>query len=147
MTSGSKERGVVVALSGGVDSTVVALKLLDDGRRPTAVHLKLWSPWGDEGAPEDSGEARARWVADKLGIPLEIVDVREAFQERVLRRCWDDYRRGKTPNPCVLCNQHIKFGLLTEKTRELGADELATGHHARLTKEGSLCTRTSRAWC
>ena len=125
----------VVAMSGGVDSSVAAALLVEQGYDVTGVMLKLWS--GREantasgccnvGAAED-----ARRVADVIGIPFYVMNLSERFERTVIANFHDDYASGRTPNPCVRCNQWIKFEVLLERARILGADVLATGHYARV---------------
>jgi tRNA-specific 2-thiouridylase len=125
----------VVAMSGGVDSSVAAALLVEEGYEVTGVMLKLWS--GREantasgccnlGAAED-----ARRVADVLGIPFYVLNLSERFERTVIANFHEDYAAGRTPNPCVRCNQWIKFDLLLDRARALGADVLATGHYARV---------------
>jgi tRNA-specific 2-thiouridylase len=125
----------VVAMSGGVDSSVAAALLVEAGYDVIGIMLKLWR--GEEinndsgccnlGAAED-----ARRVADVIGIPFYVLNFAERFAETVIRNFDDDYASGRTPNPCVRCNQWIKFDALLERARALGADVLATGHYARV---------------
>ena len=129
----------VVAMSGGVDSSVAAALLVDAGYDVTGIMLKLWR--GDEinhssgccnlGAADD-----ARRVADVLGIPFYVLNFAERFEDSVVRNFKDDYVSGRTPNPCVRCNQWIKFDALLERAKLLGADVLATGHYARVREIG-----------
>jgi len=117
---------VAVALSGGVDSAVAALLLKRRGHRVVALHMSL-SP-RDPGRP---GEAVCA-LAERLGVPLHGVDLRRAFREQVIQPFLEVYRRGMTPNPCVLCNPRIKFFLLRRHALDLGVRWLATGHYARI---------------
>ncbi len=123
---------VAVALSGGVDSAVAASLLMAQGYEVFAVHLFL----ADTTPP---GEHLAA-LAQSLGIPLTIMDFREEFGEKVVHYFLRAYSRGHTPNPCVKCNAVIKFGVLWERVRNLGAAHLATGHYVRLHRgpEGGL---------
>ncbi len=126
----SKET-VAVAVSGGVDSMVTAFLLKQHGNPVLALHMIL--------RPEDSPEPgkQIRELTARLGVPLHLVDLRGAFQKQVIRPFVEAYRKGKTPNPCVVCNPRIKFSLLQEKATELGAKILATGHYARILSDKS----------
>jgi tRNA-specific 2-thiouridylase len=128
---------VAAALSGGVDSAVAALLLLEQGHEVFGVTMRLWR---EEDATEGSPAclpaydptAAARQVADALGIRLHVVDVTAPFKDRVVDRFIAEYSAGRTPNPCLYCNREIKFGHLLERAAALGADKLATGHYARV---------------
>jgi len=116
-------------MSGGVDSTAAASLLLDRGFQCAAAHLVLF---------EGGGEAEsARAAAARLGIPLHVFDMRDRFAKDVIARFTDSYLCGQTPNPCVICNRHIKFGALLDKATELGYEATATGHYARLEYAGN----------
>lgn len=125
----------VVAMSGGVDSSVAAALLVERGYDVTGIMLKLWR---GEAANNNSGCCNlgaaedARRVADVLGIPFYVLNFADRFEETVVRNFHADYASGRTPNPCVRCNQWVKFGALLERAETLGADVLATGHYARV---------------
>ena len=126
-------------MSGGVDSSVAAALLVERGFEVTGIMLKLWR---GEAANLDSGccnvgaAADARRVADTLGIPFYVLNFAERFEDTVVANFHADYSTGRTPNPCVRCNQWIKFDALLERAGALGADVLATGHYARVTERG-----------
>jgi len=125
---------VVVAMSGGVDSSVAAALLAKQRYDVTGVMLRMWSE-PDLGAGDltrtPQAVAEARRVADVLGIPFYVLDCEQRFKECVVRRFIDAYARGDTPNPCLACNRHIKFGFLLQTALAHGADYVATGHYAR----------------
>jgi tRNA-specific 2-thiouridylase len=131
---------VAVAMSGGVDSSVAAALLREQGHEVFGITMRVWNPSPlpaeQEGAScaGDSSDhvADARRVADQLGIPLFVVDFQEEFRRLVIDDFVGEYYHGRTPNPCVRCNRTVKFGLLLDKARELGAEYLATGHYARI---------------
>jgi len=120
---------VAVAMSGGVDSATAAALLREQGRDVIGITMHLWTE-RDSGA-DLSGIEDARRVCAALGIPFHVVDFRQAFKAAVVDYFVAAYSRAITPNPCVACNRYIKFGLLLDAARELGADALATGHYAR----------------
>lgn len=127
-------RRVVLGMSGGVDSSVAASLLLKDGWEVIGVTMKVW-PQDCISRAEDkccgpSAIADARGVAHRLGIPHYVVDESENFEKLVIDYFSSEYRSGRTPNPCVMCNEHLKFGNLRTKARALGADFIATGHYA-----------------
>mgnify|MGYP001599781008 CR=1 FL=1 len=126
-------------MSGGVDSSVAAARLAGGPDEVIGVTLCLRPPECTAPARSCCGTddlEMARRVADRLGISHYLIDARDEFEAKVLRPAWDDYAAGRTPNPCVLCNQELKFGRLLAQARALGADEVATGHHARIDPEG-----------
>ena len=139
-TKAGRTKGVVAAaMSGGVDSSVAAALLKDDGFEVIGVTMNLFSLPKDACVSEDlrsccGWKARedANRVAAALGIPHYIVDFRGEFERAVIRDFCGEYGRGRTPNPCIRCNQSIKFDLLFERARRLGADYIATGHYARI---------------
>jgi tRNA-uridine 2-sulfurtransferase len=131
----SRRPKAVVAMSGGVDSSVAAALMVQDGYDVTGVMLKLWR---GEAANNNSGccnidaASDARRVADALGIDFYVFNFAERFEDTVVRDFQSAYALGRTPNPCVRCNQWIKFGALMERSDALGADVLVTGHYARI---------------
>ncbi len=143
----SKNKTVVVGMSGGVDSAVAAALLADAGYNVIGVTLVLWK---EEGEEEKRWQDRscckvglARHVAKQLGIPHHTLDAQRRFQTEVIDDFCDTYLLGQTPNPCVRCNERIKFKELLDIAREWGADALATGHYARIKKGQNgytLCT-------
>ncbi|MGE4482375.1 tRNA 2-thiouridine(34) synthase MnmA [Acidocella sp.] len=126
---------VVVAMSGGVDSSVVAGLMAREGHEVIGVTLQLYDHGAAVGrkgaccAGQDIHDAKR--VADRLGIAHYVVDSETRFKERVISAFADSYAQGQTPVPCIACNQHLKFGDLLEMARDLGADALATGHYVR----------------
>jgi tRNA-uridine 2-sulfurtransferase len=140
MTANQKPR-VVVGLSGGVDSSAAAARLRQQGYEVIGITLKLWQP-----ADPASGDNRccgvqavydSRDVCHKIDVPYYVLDESEAFQREVIAYFAAEYRAGRTPNPCVLCNQKLKFGALIKRADQLDAPFVATGHYARVEKHAS----------
>jgi tRNA-specific 2-thiouridylase len=133
----SSKGKIIVAMSGGVDSAVAAGLLLEEGYEVIGVNLRTWeyeAPQCDTTkksccSPEDIRDARD--VGISLNIPFYVIKMEKVFGERVIDRFIDDYKMGRTPNPCVECNTFVKFGALFEKAKALGIDKIATGHYAR----------------
>ena len=127
------KKKVVVAMSGGVDSSVAALLLAEEGHEVTGLFMRTGSHTGAAKKTccslEDGRDARA--VADLLGIPFYALDFEGDFQA-IIEDFVDSYHRGRTPNPCILCNRDLKFGKLFEYAAAAGADYVATGHYARV---------------
>jgi len=129
---------VIVGLSGGVDSSVAAYLLKEQGYEVIGLFMKNWHddsvtisnecPW-----LEDSNDAML--VADKLGIPFQVVDLSEQYKERIVDYMFNEYEKGRTPNPDVLCNREIKFDVFMKIATDLGADYVATGHYCRKGEE------------
>ncbi len=126
---------VGLALSGGVDSAVAALLLLEQGHEVEAWHMLLPEYRNGELRTNPDRQADARRVAEQLGIPFHAVDLTETFKREVLEPFRAAYCQGKTPNPCALCNPAVKFGALFAAMRANGCDCIATGHYARIESE------------
>lgn len=129
------DTSVVVAMSGGVDSSVAAALLVEQGYNVTGVMLRLWSEPGKEESNRcctPDAMAGARRVAAKLDIPFYALNSQDLFHNVVVKSFVDGYRSGATPNPCILCNQLIRWGFMYETARELGAEFMATGHYAQI---------------
>lgn len=140
---GGAER-VLVAMSGGVDSSVAAALLVETGHDVTGVTLKLWGGASDSGCCSVSDVDDARRVAQQLGIDHHVFNFGDEFNRHVIDPYVDDHRRGLTPNPCVECNRHIKFDKLLRRADALGFDRVATGHHARLVTGPDGARRVAR---
>jgi tRNA-uridine 2-sulfurtransferase len=129
------ENGVLVGMSGGVDSAVAALLLREQGHRVVGVTLTLWNDPGvvdERSCCSPANVARARRVAHSLGIPHVALDAGPAFYRDVVEYFIAEYARGRTPNPCAKCNARVRVGVLVDTARRLGLPRVATGHYARL---------------
>ena len=136
---------VLVAMSGGVDSSVAAALLVDEGYDVVGVTMKLWGGESDSGCCSVSDVDDARWVAGQLGIEHHVFNFGEEFTRFVVDPYVDTHRRGGTPNPCVECNRHIKFDAFFERARVIGFDRIATGHYARIAQLDDGTRRLRRA--
>ena len=123
---------VMVAMSGGVDSSVAAARLIDAGYDVVGVTMKLWGGPSDTGCCAVSDVDDARRVADRLGIEHHVFNFGDDFERDVVAPYVADHAAGRTPNPCIECNRHLKFDRLVRRADALGFDKLATGHHARV---------------
>ncbi len=135
----SVKKRVVVAMSGGVDSSVAAALLVEQGYEVIGMMMRLWSEPMAEGAvctdnkcctPEQMADARR--IADQLNIPFYVVDTQDYFRKTIVQFFIDEHENGRTPNPCIECNRKIRFEYLLNQALALDADYLATGHYARL---------------
>lgn len=130
-----REKKIAVAMSGGVDSSVTACLLREEGFQVGGVFMALAQP------DLDSQVDRVRRVADQVGIPLEVIDLSADFEREVLCYFAESYRLGRTPNPCMVCNPQVKFGRLLDEAAARGFTHLATGHYARLEHDAAGRTR------
>jgi tRNA-specific 2-thiouridylase len=145
------KKRIVVAMSGGVDSSVAAALLVEQGHEVVGVTLNV-EPREVEAANVERADAccslaaveDARRVADRLGIPHYALNFRDLFRERVIDDFVSEYRRGRTPNPCIRCNEHVKFEAVLHRLHALDADLVATGHYAR--RDRDPATGRSRLW-
>ncbi|MGD2105275.1 MAG: tRNA 2-thiouridine(34) synthase MnmA [Anaerolineae bacterium] len=137
MTRATSQQKVVVALSGGIDSAVAALLLLERGVSVVGVTLRLMAGRTGDAVPAPEAIERARSVSRQLGIPFHVADAQEPFASHVVDYFIAGYAAGRTPNPCVRCNRFVRFSLLMQQAKALDADGMATGHYARIRQNGS----------
>lgn len=140
---------VVVAMSGGVDSSVAAALLVEQGYEVIGMMMRLWAEEPTGEVCDTTGHNRcctpeqmqdARRIADKLGIPFYVLDTKDVFRSTIVEYFIDQHRQAVTPNPCIECNRHIRFTWLYEHAMALDADFLATGHYARIGRRGDEYT-------
>ncbi|HYE31297.1 MAG TPA: tRNA 2-thiouridine(34) synthase MnmA [Methylomirabilota bacterium] len=139
LVASEKKTRVVIGMSGGVDSSAAAKLLVEQGYDVIGITLKLW-PQDCVSRAEDKccgpqAVMDARSVCNTLGIPYYLIDEAEEFQKQVIQYFADEYKAGRTPNPCVMCNERLKFGNLISRARKLGAEYIATGHYARIERD------------
>lgn len=139
----SKKGRVLVAMSGGIDSTVAALMLHHEGYEVIGITMKTWDYNGSHTVGKETGCCNidsfndARQAAVEHGFPHYILDIREEFNDSVVNNFVDEYLAGRTPNPCVLCNTHIKWSALLKKADALDCEFIATGHYVRVREENN----------
>ncbi len=137
----NSQHKVAVAMSGGVDSSVAALLLKDQGYDALGISMQVWDYRNNGGSctratccsPDDFTDARR--VAGRIGVPYYVFDFEKVFEERVINNFVDKYKNGLTPNPCVDCNSKVKFFELRKRAYSIGCDSVATGHYAQITKD------------
>ena len=130
---------IIVGISGGVDSSVTAMLLKEQGYEVEALFMKNWNEESEDGACMwETDVEDAMHVCDKLNIPLNTVDLSSDYWDRVFKNFLSEYKNGRTPNPDVLCNQEIKFKAFLEHAENLGATKIATGHYARIHQQDEL---------
>jgi len=140
----NKKKKIIAAMSGGVDSSIAAAILKKQGHDVVGVFMKFWKESGmarENLCCSAEAQADARRIAGKLNIPFYVLDVRKEFKKKVVDYLIEEYKKGRTPNPCVECNRHIKFGFLIKKMLELKADYVATGHYVRIKHEKLLVAK------
>jgi tRNA-specific 2-thiouridylase len=139
---------VVIAISGGVDSSVAAILLKEQGHDVAGITMKLGAADRTSGGAKACGLREledAKRICQMLDIPHHVVDFSIELEDRIVRPFIEEYVRGRTPNPCVACNRHIKFGMLLDRVTALGFDFIATGHYAKIEqREGKTILRRSR---
>lgn len=144
-------KSVLIGMSGGVDSSVAAALLKEQGYKVIGATMRLWtysdSDTAHEGCCAESAVEDARRVCDKLGIDFYVMNFKDLFREKVVDNFVDEYTHGRTPNPCIQCNKHLKFDALLKKALAMDIDYIATGHYAKIEKDenGKYTLKKSQA--
>ena len=147
-----EQKSVLIGMSGGVDSSVAAALLKEQGYHVIGATMRLWT-YSDscnmkhEGCCAESAVEDARRVCDKLGIDFYVMNFKDMFKDKVVDYFVDEYIHGRTPNPCIACNKYLKFDALLKKALAMGIDYVATGHYAKIEKgeDGKYILRASEA--
>lgn len=132
------KKSVMIGMSGGVDSSVAAAILLQQGYEVIGVTMQIWPDMAEERQKTEGGCCSlsavddARHVANKLEIPYYVLNFKDVFEKKVINYFKDEYLKGRTPNPCIACNRHVKFDAMLRKATSMGIDYVATGHYARI---------------
>ena len=138
------KKKVMLGMSGGVDSSVAAAILLEKGYDVIGVTMQLWQDKDEERQKREGGCCSlsavddARRVAYKLGIPYYVLNFKDVFEDKVINYFKEEYFKGKTPNPCIACNRHVKFDAMLKKAEAMGIDYVATGHYAKIEYDQSM---------
>jgi len=143
-----EKKKVLIGLSGGVDSSVAAYLLKEQGYDVIGATLQMWQESEERKGFLSSAVEDARKVAEMLDIPFYVLDFKNEFKEKVVDYFFNDYKTGRTPNPCIQCNKYVKWEALYQRAKELGCDYIATGHYAKIKKHGETgryCVEMSAA--